>query len=67
MNLHSYPASPLTEGWDCTYCGTPLGDSHLVNPADPDGTFCRPACAETWALREARKRTSNPRQVGLAL
>jgi hypothetical protein len=69
MILHPYETGPLCEGWTCTFCGAPLepDSTHYVNPVDPDGAFCRPACAESYALREARKATSAPGQLGLAL
>lgn len=69
MMLHAYETTALQVGWDCTHCGRELqpDGTHYVNPDAPDGAFCRPACAEDHALRESRKATSNPRQVGLAL
>lgn len=69
MILHAYETTAWCDGWTCTYCGTPLEPeaTHYVNPAAPDGAFCRERCAEQHAEREARAATRNPRQVGLAL
>ena len=69
MNLHTYETGPLTEGWECSHCAAPFeaGGLHYVAPAYPDLAFCRPECAESWTVREARKSTSNPNQIGLAL
>jgi hypothetical protein len=69
MILHAYETGPLCEGWTCTHCGCDLelGGTHYVNPAAPDGAFCSPGCAVTYAEREARRSTSQPGQLGLAL
>ena len=67
MNLESYDANPLTEGWTCEYCGGGLEGVHYVDPRRPGPAFCRPACAESYTLREARKATRSPGQLGLAL
>ena len=69
MILHVYETTCLQVGWTCTYCGAELepDGTHYVNPLAPDGAFCRPACAEAHAEREARAATRQPGQLGLAL
>ena len=67
MSTHTYDATPLTAGWTCEYCGAPLGDVHHVDPRRPGPAFCRPECAAAFMLRESRKSTRAPGQLGLAL
>ncbi len=68
MTLHPYETTALQEGWQCDWCAAalPLGTVHYVNSGQPGRAFCRVQCAEDHAGQEARKRTSNPDQVGLA-
>ena len=69
MILHEYETTALQTGWDCTFCGSELEPegTHYVNPEIPDGVFCTPNCAFTYAEREARRSPRQPGQLGLAL